>query len=153
MWQCGIGKFKSWSIREHSVEVGHLADEGLVVNFMLPAVISKLGFEVGTILIPLFLVFLNFLQQFLEGLLWIVDNVLSFWVMKTFSAASSLSFHLSLLKLKARGLAFDRRRSEAALLNEIIICLLAPQTNPNIISGRNLISNIKVGGHLLGALR
>ena len=69
VWQYGIGKFKSWSIREHSVEVGHLAHEGFVVNFVLLAEISELGFEMGAILVPLFLVFLHFLQQFLEGLL------------------------------------------------------------------------------------
>ena len=51
------------------MEVGHLADEGFVVNFVLLAEISELGFEMGAVLVPLFLVFLHFLQQFLEGLL------------------------------------------------------------------------------------
>ena len=51
------------------MEVGHLAHEGFVVNFVLLAEISELGFEMGAVLVPLFLVFFHFLQQFLEGLL------------------------------------------------------------------------------------
>lgn len=69
------------------MEVAHFTEEGLVIDLVFFEDGSEFSLELDVALNPLLLVLLDLLQEFLEGVLWISQQLLSCSVMKTFSAA------------------------------------------------------------------